>query len=164
MENLARLAGSIIRVTTPRRLLADAQQSHLDGDITAKEIQAEGKSGVTTSAAMSDEEFARMKAELQFGEWMGTHKAKCEQCRKSFDDEPGPICPEAFAKMQELLRDNAPEARGPIVGIVYSASGQCLQVAQLEAGMVKNTSTTAEWVAAEKLAKSKRIGICGKKP
>lgn len=58
---------------------------------------------------------------------------------------------------------NIAEARGPIVGIVYNSTNECLQIKQLEYGMAKIQAgvkdVPKEWYSAEKSAKKSKLGV-----
>ena len=120
--------------------------------------------------------------------WMTTHK--CEQCQKALDANGGreDFCDAFQAKLKALTErfgDFQPvvqtcsycggsgvlceymsaeefEARGPLTGVCFGASGICLNVEQIKGGYVAITAgydAPKEWHKAEAAAKKAKTGV-----
>lgn len=111
--------------------------------------------------------------------WMSKHvdRERCPECRA------GGECPIASAKIKSIieLRDKVlPQkvtcqmcegsgriyvmSRGPLIGVVFGAGGQNLNLEQVKAGLADcRDAAPTEWKAAEKTAKKNKLGMWGKK-
>jgi hypothetical protein len=131
-DNLARIAGGRIRLEVPRRL----------GDDGGDESESTDADAMLEASA------------LEYEHWFKRHVCDCEQCASApTSDNLEPICTESFHRLQAALRGN-------LSGVCYGETGACLQLEQLASGMVKVVGEVpAEWAAAERDAKEKKLGM-----
>jgi len=110
----------------------------------------------------------RGEAPGDFLAWFEEHAPGCEICSiPPTPKEPEPqFCEEAQSRLESLLVDEPLEARGPLTGLVFGASGINLNLAQIAGGYAKITAgydAPKEWREAEAEAKKQKLGVWGGK-
>jgi len=81
VESMRKMAGSSVTVQVRRRGLFRS---------TGPEVEEAGSLGTD-------------RGNKEWPEWFDNHLKSCEECRAKPGEGPPPLCPEAFAKVQEIL-------------------------------------------------------------